>query len=1119
MAPNPEGSEHRDSTLSQARQALLDLRLRQRRAAEAARNRIVAVPRVGRLPVTEQQRYLWFLHQLAPQVPVYNVPFALRLRGPLDVGALQEALAGLVARHEGLRTRFGSERGVPYQVVAEPAGQPLAGVSDLAGRPAERRWDEAVALAVEQIRQPFDLSTGPLLRCHLARLDPTDHLLTIVIHHIVTDGWSAGILVGDLAELYDAARLHRPAELPELPLAPIDVAVWQQRTLSTEARQRHLDYWRDRLSDVPTLAFPADRLRPAHPTGAGDSVVQDLPGHLIDAARKVAATENVSLLAVFATAMCMVLHRYTGQTDLAFGSVLSGRTRRELEPLVGLFVNPVVLRTSVAGDPTLRELMRRCQETTLDALAHQDVVFGSIVEHLHPERVAGRNPLFQVALSLLPDQIMDDFRFGELSVQNVPLHAGTARFDFSMQVSTRATGDGSVWVEYSTELFERERIERLVVHLCTAVEALGADLDRRVGAVPVLPAEERRRLLAEWNPAPVAFGTERLRLHDLVQAAAAANPDRVAVRFEGRDLSYRDLDARANQLARLLQDEHRVAADTVVGMLLPRGPDVPLVELAAIKAGAVWLPLDPAHPAGRIGFQLQDAAAAVVVTTAALAAALPAGVPRVLLDDPADLARIAAKGSSAPPCPAGPDHGAYLIYTSGSTGTPKGVLVPHRAVVNFVGAANELFHVTPDDRVLQFANPTFDVSVFDVFAALALGAACVAAPVEVLHDPPALAAFMRRERVTLADIAPAVLGLVEDTDLPDLRALFVGIEAFPADLVNRWRTATRAFHNGYGPTEATVACVDYECPAEPLRAAPPIGRAMANMRAFVVDGWGDLAPVGVPGELCVSGPGLARGYVGRPGLTAERFVPCPFDGAGQRMYRTGDVVRWGFDGQLVFLGRIDRQIKLHGLRVELGEIEHTLQGHPELAQVAVVVATGPGGPRLDAYVVHRPGAAPTERALRSWLADRLPAHMVPATFTTLPALPLTGSGKLDRAAMPAPDTAAGRRRAATSTERALAGIWADVLGVPVEGITPDGSFFTLGGSSLHATQMISRVRDALYVDLDPRQLFTHPRLEEMAALVDQALRSDVDEAELAELEAQVAGMSEEELDRLLAEDQ
>jgi amino acid adenylation domain-containing protein len=1119
MAPNQEGSEHRESTLSQARQALLDLKLRQRRAAEAARNRIVAVPRVGRLPVTEQQRYLWFLHQLAPQTPIYNVPFALRLHGPLDLGALQAALAGLVARHEGLRTRFGAERGVPYQTVAELVGQLLPAVADLTGVPAEQRWDEAVALARGQIRQPFDLATGPLLRCHLSRLGETDHLLTLVIHHIVTDGWSTGILMGDLAELYDAARLNRPAALPELPIAPIDVAVWQQGALSGEARQRHLEYWSDRLTDVPTLSFPADRLRPAHPTGAGDSVVQDLPGDLVEAARKVAATENVSVLAVFATAMCLVLHRYTGQTDLAFGSVLSGRTRRELEPLVGLFVNPVVLRTSMAGDPTLRELMQHCQETTLDAQAHQDVVFGSIVEYLHPERVAGRNPLFQVALSLLPDEIMDDFRFGELSVENVPLHAGTSRFDISMQISTRAAGDSSVWVEYSTELFERERIERLVVHLCTAVEALVADPDRRVSGVSVLPVEERRRLLAEWNPAPVAFGTERLRLHDLVQAAAAAHPDRVAVRFEGQDLSYRDLDARANQLARLLQDEHGVTADAVVGMLLPRGPDVPLVELAAVKAGGAWLPLDPAHPAGRIGFQLHDAAARVVVTTAALAELLPAEVARVLLNDPADQARIAAKDTSAPPCPAGPDHGAYLIYTSGSTGTPKGVLVPHRAAVNFAGAANELFHITPEDRVLQFANPTFDVSVFDVYAALAFGAACVGAPVTVLHDPPALAAFMRRERVTLADIAPAVLGLVTDTDLPDLRALFVGIEAFPAELVNRWRTATRAFHNGYGPTEATVACVDYECPPEPLRAAPPIGRAMANMRAFVVDEWGELAPVGVPGELCVAGPGLARGYVGRPGLTAERFVPCPFDGTGQRMYRTGDVVRWDFDGQLVFLGRIDRQVKLHGLRVELGEIEYTLHAHPDLAQAAVVVTDGPGGPRLDAYLVRRPGAPLTERELRTWLADRLPAHMVPATFTTLPALPLTSSGKLDRAALPAPDTSAGQRRAATGTERILLGIWSSVLGLPAERITPDSSFFSLGGSSLHTTQMISRIRDALYVDLDPRQVFTHPRLEEMAALVDQLLRSDVDEAELASLEAQVAGMSEEELDRFLAEDQ
>ncbi len=1107
--------------LSEARTALLELQLRRRRAELAQRSRIVPVPRAGQLPVTFQQRYLWLLHQLEPTVPVYNVGFALRLRGPLDVAALRTALRGLVGAHESLRTRFGSERGVPFQIIDEPGEDHLETV-DLSSTPEPTRWNEALELATAAIREPFDLATGPLQRFWLATLADDDHLIVIVNHHIISDGWSTGIIMSDLAELYRLARAGQPADLPAPEVAPVDYAAWQQRYLTGEVLDRHLGYWREAVDGLADIDFPTDRPWPSgSPSAQGNDFNYAMPPDLLRRAKDHASAENVSLLAVFSTALLLVMARWTGKDDLAFGSVFSARTRREIEPVVGFFANTLVVRKKLDESGTIGDLLHQCNDQVIDLMGHQDVPFGMVVEAVQPERVPGRNPLFQLGFNLLTDEIIQEFRFEGLSVEEVAVPAGTSRFDLGFQLHARSDGRPFIWAYYSTALFDRATIERFIEHFLNAVGKVTGDSARPLAQTDILPAAERATLLTRWNPVPVDFGPSERLLHELVQVHAARAPEHVAVRFEGADLSYGELDLRANRLARLLQDGYGVGPDAVVAFLLDRGPDVPATELASIKAGGAWLPLDPAHPPARLELLLKDAGASVVVTTSALARSLPAGFPTIVLDDEGDQARLASKPGTAPPCAARPDHVAYVIYTSGSTGAPKGVMVPHRAAVNFVGAANELFGITPDDRVLQFASPTFDVSVFDVFCALGLGATCVGAPVSVLHDPDALADLMRREAVTLADIAPAVLALLDDAGLDDLRALFVGIEAFPAELVNRWRTPRRAFHNGYGPTEATVACVDYECPVEPLTAPPPIGRATANMRAYVIDPSGRLTPTGVPGELCVAGPQLARGYLGQPGLTAGRFVPCPYGAPGDRMYRTGDLVRWLAGGQLEFLGRIDRQVKIRGLRVELGEIEHTLASFPSVRQVAVVMVNATGGPRLDAYLVgDRTGAAIDEAAVRQYLASRLPSHMIPATFTMLAELPLNSSRKLDRSALPDP-VAAGDLDVvppATSSQRALAKIWGDMLDVPEEKIGQQHNFFTLGGSSLQATQLISRVRDEFYIDLDPRQLFINPLLHQLAALIDEEMRAGIDESELASLEAQVAQLSEEELDRLLEAD-
>ncbi|MQA25322.1 MAG: amino acid adenylation domain-containing protein, partial [Micromonosporaceae bacterium] len=884
--------------LSDIKRELLELRMRQQRAATAERDRITPTPREGKLLVAEQQRYLWFLHQLAPESPTYNLSFALRLRGALDVAALGRALGGLVARHEGLRTRFGSERGVPFQVVdAAPGSWPLP-VTD-GGAWSVQGWVDA------QARLPFELELGPVVRSSLLRVAGDDHVLSLVMHHIVADGWSVGRISDELAGRYAAECEGRSAALPELSVQPADHAAWQRRWLVGDEVASHLDYWRRTLDGAEELDLPTDRPRPAAPTGAGEILETTLPPAVAEAARVLARGERVSFLAVLHAVFVVVLSRCSGQWDVVAGSVFSGRTRSEVEPLVGFFANTLVLRASTAGNPTFRELAHRCHDTVLGALEHQDAPFGMVVDALKPDRAPGRNPLFQVMFTMLKSGITGEFQLGDLSVEPLTPQPGTTRFDLTFQITDRSDGQVDLWVEYSTELFDRDRVERMISHFTTLLERGAAAPDTPVEDLDLLPEVERVRVVEGWNP--VGGGVSGLLLHELFRGRVVDGPGRVAVRFEGVDLSYGELDVRSDRLARVLADGFGVGRGVVVGVLLERGFDLPVALLGVLKAGGAWLPLDPQYPVERLAFQLGDAGVGVVVTTSDLAGRLPGGVGRVVLDSGV-LEGVVAQ---APVVEVGPEDVAYVIYTSGSTGAPKGVMVPHRAVVNFCLAFVGMFRVGPGDRILQFSNPAFDVSVSDFFSTFAGGATVVGAPRARLLDPEALQVLLRDERVTLVDIPPAVLRLLDPEPLTDLRVLFIGMEAFPAELVNRWSRPGREFHNGYGPTEVTVTCVDYLCPDEPLDGPPPIGRAMANQRAYVLDERLRLAPVGVPGQLYLAGAGLARGYLGRPELTAEKFVPDPFaSGPGERMYATGDVVRWRSDGQLEFLGRVDRQVKI-----------------------------------------------------------------------------------------------------------------------------------------------------------------------------------------------------------------
>ena len=869
--------------LGDLRQALLDLRRRRSREAWYAGAPILPGRRHGPLPLTFEQERLWFADgstiselsndsDTARPEPLTGsasstagsaeVTVVRRLTGPPDEAALRSALTAAIGRHEALRTRFASAYGVPHQIVEEPPDEAELTVIELPERSADERSEPVASAIGDAMDHRFDLAKGPLLRSVLVRPTGDESLLVLTAHRIVADTES-------LRRVADEIVTGSAAE-PEV--QPADFAIWQRTFRGGDHLDRELAFWTDRLADLPALDLPTDA--PRHSGGSSATAVHEaaLPAPLQDRLRHFTehgGTEHggTDVAGVLLAGLLVVLGRYTGQEDLVVAAIDDGRVKEVLRPVAGPFAQPLVLRTDLSGDPGFSELVRRVAETWSQARAHREVPYGVLAD----------------ALGVGPSPAQVGFAVDRRGPDEPTLPRGNAPFELFLAAIEEPGGDLRLRIEYAPEMFEAERIRRLGGHLATLLDAAFAEPDRPVSELPLLSEAERRQVLTEWNPQPKPHPTEGKLLHELVAAYAKERPDAPAVRFTGtgETVDYAELDDRSDRLARLLAERHGVEAGRIVALLLERGPLAPIAQLAILKAGAAWLPLDPGYPPKRLAFQLSDSHADLVLTTGDLADRLPDDAPLLLDSD--EVQREVAALPDGPPDPGiGPDDLAYVIYTSGSTGTPKGVMISHRSVVNFVGNCRDLFGITPEDRVLQFANLAFDVSVFDVYAALGLGAVLVTVPREELLDPDRLTELMREERVTLADLPPAVLKLLDPDALPDLRALFVGLEPFPGELVNRWNTEGRQFHNGYGPTEATIACIDYECPHEPLTAMPPIGRAMGNHRAYVLDRHFNPMPVGVPGELFVAGAGLARGYLNRAELTAEKFVDDPFaePGAG-----------------------------------------------------------------------------------------------------------------------------------------------------------------------------------------------------------------------------------------------
>ena len=1066
---------------------------------QAAHEPLQPAPRDGAIPLSFAQRRLWFLDQLEPGSAAYNMAWAPRMLGALDAGALQRALTALAARHEALRTRFPADDGEPRQVVDPPAEVPLP-VIDLSAYPADERIEEARRLAHEEALRPFDLAAGPVLRATLLRLAEGDHVALFTLHHIVFDGWSLRVMVRELSALYAAEAAGGDAALEPLPVQYADYAVWQRARLEGDGLDAQLGYWRERLDGAPPLLeLPTDRPRAADVGDEAGRIHRDLSPELDAAMRGLARAEGATLFMVFLAGWQAVLGRWAGQDDVVVGAPLAGRSRVELEGLIGFFANTLALRARLDGDPTFSALVARVREAVLGAFAHPDVPFERVVEEVVESRSLAHAPLVQVAFSLERSDAGDEqLSLGGVAMDRFADAAAPAKFDLHLTVID--TGDSlRLAMHFREALFDAASAERMLEQVETLLAAAAADAGRPLSRTSLLSADERQRVLGDWNataaPLPAAP------VHALFAEQAALRPDAIAVVEGDRSLTYAELEARANRIARHLRSLG-VGVESRVGVMLERGIDLVAAFLGILKAGGAYLPLDDAAPPERLREILADGEARVVIARSR--DRLPDDVDLVALGDPAVEAALAALPPDALDITVDPDALAYVIYTSGSTGRPKGVAVPHRAVVRLVRETPYL-PFGPEERFGLVSNPAFDAVTFDVWGALLNGGAVVSIARDVLLEPRALAAALREGAVTAMFLTAALFNRVA-REIPDafatMRHLLVGGEALDRGAIGavlRGGPPTRLL-NGYGPTEATTFAAWHEIGLADLDAVSiPIGRPLGNTALYVLDEGLAALPACVPGELCVGGPGVARGYLARPALTAERFVPDPFGAPGGRLYRTGDRVRWTARGVVEYLGRRDDQVKVRGFRIELREVEMALEAHPDVRGAAVVVRGEGDDRRLAAYAVLREGAEMRPAALREHLRSRLPGYMLPSAVVVLDAFPLNPNGKVDRAALPEPDWAGDADEHVpprTEAEAALAALWAEVLardGADASGFGVTDDFFLVGGHSLLVTQVIARVREAFGVEIPVRAFFEARTVEGLAKVIEDA-RAEAGEA-------------------------
>jgi amino acid adenylation domain-containing protein len=1043
---------------------------------------IVPQPRTCRVPLSFAQHALWVADRLQGPATKYNLCAAWRLRGRLDRGALTRALNALVARHEVLRTRFAELDGEPIQVI-EPTWRLRIPLQDLSGLADDERQRRAMHALDEEWQRPFDLGTGPLLRMKLLKLHEDEYVLVRTVHHIACDGWSLGIFNRELSELYAAAREGRGSSLPPLDVQYADVALWQQHCLGGEALRDGLEYWKQQLEGIPEhLTLPADQARSHVDRFDGRAFELPLPDHLVPALTRLGRQHRASLYMTTLAAFAALLGRYSGQDDVVIGSPTADRQAVCVEGLIGLFTNELAMRVRVGSRQTFDELLAQVRETAIAAYSHQHVPFELVVQETSATRSRTTTPVFQVGFGLQPAQTVP--ALVDLSVEpwRRAEHVAT-KLDIEVQLLVHGDRAQLFWL-YNRHLFADWRMERMARHYLQLLSAIAAQPHAALGQLPMLTGEECGELEALHGPVQ---SVPDATVAALFEAQVSRTPDAIAVTCGDESLTYAALNRQSNRLAAILR-AFGVRPDSVVPVCAERSLELVVGMLGVLKAGAAYLGIDPFYPRDRIAFMLDDSHAALVLTDSrAQERVAHANIPLVLLDDYGTEEAAYDTPCENPTAAAGPQNLAYVIYTSGSTGKPKAVAVDHRALCNHMTWLQAQFPLGADDRVLQRTSISFDASVWEFWAPLLTGAQLIMAPPERHADGGSVLRWITAHAITVVQMVPSLLRLFIDADSDgeavSLRRIFCGGEPLPRELVEHVLTRLPGveLHNLYGPTEATIDASAWTCGAADT-SAPPIGRPIANTRAYVLDRASGRVPIGVAGELFIAGAGLARGYLGRPSLTAERFLPDPYGRPGARMYRTGDRARWRQDGVLELIGRGDDQVKIRGFRMELGEIEAALRAVPSVAQAVAVARDDEGGSMsLLGYVVFERGATMDSAALQEHLRRTLPEYMVPSTIVALDALPLMPNGKIDRRSLPAPAKPRSEYRAPrTPVEQTLCAIFAEVLGVARIGI--DDDFFALGGHSLSAMRAIMRSRAQLGIELSFRALLERGTV---AAIADQ----------------------------------
>ncbi|WP_430014746.1 amino acid adenylation domain-containing protein [Microcystis protocystis FBCC-A270] len=1063
---------------------------------------IQPVARDGHLPLSFAQQRLWFLHYLSPDSRSYNTLEILQIEGNLNLTVLEQSLGELINRHEIFRTTFPTVSGEPIQAIAMPSSFRLKvdNYQDLSPNEQSTKIQQVAEL---EAGQAFDLTVGPLIQFKLLQLSPQKSVLLLKMHHIIYDGWSFGILIRELSALYEAFLKNLANPLPALSIQYADFAVWQRQYLSGEVLDKQLNYWQEQLATVsPVLTLPTDRPRPAIQTFQGGVERFQLDQNVTQTLKKLGQDQVATLFMTLLAAFGVLLSRYSGQSDLLVGSPIANRNQAAIEPLIGFFANTLALRVNLSENPSFLELLKQVKQTTLEGYAHQDLPFEMLVEKLQPDRDLSRNPLVQVMFAL-QNISQDTWNLSGLSIESLSLSVEeTVRFDLEVNCWQNLEGLVIDWT-YSRDLFDTATIARMGEHFQNLLQAIILNPQAKVKEIPLLEPKEREQLLISWNNTKTDYPQEQC-IHQLFEAQVERTPKAIAIVFETQQLTYRELNHQANQLAHYLRTLG-VGAEVLVGICLERSLEMIIGLLAILKAGGAYLPLDPDYPPERLLFMLEDSQASFLITHSSLLEKLPASQATLICLDHIQ-EQISQYSQDNLQSELTPSNLANVIYTSGSTGKPKGVMVEHRGLVNLASSQIQSFAVKNNSRVLQFASFSFDACISEILMTFGSGATLYLAQKNDLLPGQPLMERLEKNKITHVTLPPSALAVLPKKPLPNLQTLIVAGEACPLDLVKQWSVG-RNFFNAYGPTEASVCATIGQCYQDDLKVT--IGKAIANVQIYILDAFLQPVPIGVPGELYIGGVGVARGYLNRPELTAERFIFNPFDPPltpldkggdkfgenldndkeiSSKLYKTGDLARYLPDGNIEYLGRIDNQVKIRGFRIELGEIEAVLSQCPDVQNTAVIVREDtPGDKRLVAYVVLTSDSQITTSELRQFLANQLPAYLVPNTFVILDDLPLTPNGKCDRRSLPIPDDQTRKNIPKIGprnlVELQLAQIWSEILGINDIGIQEN--FFELGGHSLLAVSLINRIEQKLDKRLPLTSLFQNGTIASLAKLLAQ----------------------------------